>query len=229
MLSIRLTEQALQELDRAAVERGVSRSVLVRRRLTDPETAGAALEMIAEMDTQELAQVVSLAARSGSVQAMKLRDEQLRRGESSSSAADPLAELDELARRRSVAWLRWPIPKTSELDVFVRFCANVLTTEDGSPLEIEPFQREILTAFFEGVSETVVIIPKKNGKSSLLASGALFHLLSEPSAEIIIVAAARDQASIMLRRLHPPLAGARLGGHSVRRPAAPAARPGRAA
>ena len=103
MLSIRLTEQALQELDRAAVERGVSRSVLVRRRLTDPETAGAALEMIAEMDAQELAQVVSLAARSGSVQAMKLRDEQLRRGESSSSAADPLAELDELARRRSVA------------------------------------------------------------------------------------------------------------------------------
>ncbi len=87
-----------------------------------------------------------------------------------------------------------------ELGEFCAFCSNVLTTEGGTPLEIEPFQRVILAEFFAGAFETVCLIPKKNGKSSLISAVALWNLLSTKTAEIIIVAAARDQAGILLRQ-----------------------------
>ena len=60
----------------------------------------------APMDEEELARVVSTAARAGSVQAMKLRWLMLARGrlapgeEDTADGDDPLAEVDELARRR---------------------------------------------------------------------------------------------------------------------------------
>lgn len=44
----------------------------------------------------------------------------------------------------------------------------------------------------------MVLIPKKNGKSTLVAAVALHHLLSTPFANCIIVAAARHQAEIVL-------------------------------
>ncbi|MEK6251855.1 MAG: terminase large subunit [Actinomycetota bacterium] len=89
----------------------------------------------------------------------------------------------------------------SELDGFCRFCGELLTTEDGTPLAIENFQRLILADFFDGCRETVVLVGKKNGKSSLLGAIALYHLLSTPEAECMIVAASRDQAGIMLRQI----------------------------
>lgn len=73
--------------------------------------------------------------------------------------------------------------------------------EDGRPFVIEPFQREILADFFGGARELVVLLPKKQGKSSLVASLALWHLLSVPAAEAVIVAAARDQAGIVLKQV----------------------------
>lgn len=57
------------------------------------------------MDKDELALVVSEAARLGNTQAMKLRWEMLRTAEEpgdQGAAVDPLAALDELAERRSV-------------------------------------------------------------------------------------------------------------------------------
>lgn len=70
----------------------------------------------------------------------------------------------------------------SDLDRFVNFAASVLTTEDGSPLVIEPFQRAMLTEHFAGVRELVCITPKKLGKSSLLAGRGLFELITVPDA-----------------------------------------------
>lgn len=58
----------------------------------------------------------------------------------------------------------------------------------------------MLTDLFDGVRETLILIPKKNGKSTLLGALALFHLCTTPDAECIIVAASRDQAGIMLRQ-----------------------------
>jgi phage terminase large subunit-like protein len=89
----------------------------------------------------------------------------------------------------------------AELDAFARFCSGALTIETGEPFELEPFQRLILEDYFAGSRELVVLLPKKNGKSSLVAALALWHLLATPFAEAIIVAAARDQAGIILRQV----------------------------
>ena len=90
---------------------------------------------------------------------------------------------------------------TDALDQFCEFAERFLTDEDGRPLVIEDFQRKILGGFFDGCRETVVVVGKKNGKSSLLGAVALFHVLSTSEAECVIVAASRDQAGIMLRQV----------------------------
>lgn len=58
----------------------------------------------------------------------------------------------------------------------------------------------MLFDLFAGMRETVIIIPKKNGKTTLLAALALYHLFITRDAECVIVAASRDQAGIMLRQ-----------------------------
>jgi transposase len=65
------------------------------------EARSSAAARPAPMDAAELAQVVSKMARAGSVQAAKLRWEMLREQVSLGSESNgPLAEVDELARRR---------------------------------------------------------------------------------------------------------------------------------
>jgi phage terminase large subunit-like protein len=85
------------------------------------------------------------------------------------------------------------------LDSFEAFCAE-LKVEDGSPFVLQEFQRTIVWDYFDGVTELVIIIPKKNGKTTLLAALALYHLLVTPNAECVMVAAAREQAEIVLRQ-----------------------------
>lgn len=80
---------------------------------------------------------------------------------------------------------------------------------------VEPFERRMLRNFFAGVRSTLILIAKKNGKTTLLAALALFHLLSTPDAECVIAAASRDQAAIMLKQIRgfirrSPLLKARL-------------------
>jgi len=88
----------------------------------------------------------------------------------------------------------------SELDLFADFCRSALTVESGAPLEIHEFQRRMLADLFSGMRETLILIPKKNGKSTLLGALALYHVCTTPDAECVIAAASRDQASIMLRQ-----------------------------
>lgn len=84
----------------------------------------------------------------------------------------------------------------AELEIFGRFCAN-LRLEDGRALVLEEFQRVMLARYFGGAIETLIVIPKKNGKSTLLAALALYHLVSTPDAECVVGAASRDQATIL--------------------------------
>lgn len=65
---------------------------------------------------------------------------------------------------------------------------------------LEPFQRTMLADLFAGARETLILLPKKNGKSTTMGALALFHLLSTPDADCIIVAASREQAEIILRQ-----------------------------
>jgi len=85
------------------------------------------------------------------------------------------------------------------LDDFEKFCA-LLTLDSGHALALEPFQRVILGDYFAGTPETLAILPKANGKTTILASLALFHVCTVPDAEVVIVAAARDQAGVLLKQ-----------------------------
>jgi phage terminase large subunit-like protein len=87
-----------------------------------------------------------------------------------------------------------------ELEHFALFGERALRTENGEPLRLYREQRWMLADMFGGCRETVILISKKNGKSSLLAALALYHLYTTPDAECVIAAASRDQAAIMLRQ-----------------------------
>jgi len=83
-----------------------------------------------------------------------------------------------------------------ELDVFERFCQG-LVLEQGGPLLLEAFQRLMLADYFAGATETLILLSKKNGKTTVLAALALFHLLVRWDAECVLGAASRDQATIL--------------------------------
>lgn len=84
----------------------------------------------------------------------------------------------------------------AELEAFRRFC-GALILESGARMRLEPFQAALLADYFAGTTETLVLLPKKNGKSTLLAALALFHLMTTHDAECVIAAASRDQATIL--------------------------------
>jgi phage terminase large subunit-like protein len=50
---------------------------------------------------------------------------------------------------------------------------------------------------FSAGRETLVLIPRANGKSTLLAAIALWELLKSPHAQIVVGAASREQASVL--------------------------------
>lgn len=82
---------------------------------------------------------------------------------------------------------------------FARFVGE-LRVEDGSSMLLHEFQRLLLADYFGDARETVIILPKKNGKSTLIAALILYHLIVTPNAECVVVAAAREQAEIILRQ-----------------------------
>jgi len=75
-----------------------------------------------------------------------------------------------------------------------------LKLEDGSPFVLHEFQRTMLADYFDGTTETLILVSKKNGKTTLLAALALHHLMVTPDAECVIAAASRDQAQILLNQ-----------------------------
>ncbi len=84
----------------------------------------------------------------------------------------------------------------NSLPGFVEFCL-ALKLENGKPLELYPGQKKMLRDFFLGARETLILVPKKNGKTTLLAALALYHLLVTRDASCVIGAASRDQATIL--------------------------------
>jgi phage terminase large subunit-like protein len=76
------------------------------------------------------------------------------------------------------------------MDGFVGFCKLI-------GVELEPFQRKIATAIAGPQREAVVLIPRGNGKTHLLAAIALHHLLSVEGAAVYCAAASREQARIL--------------------------------
>ena len=108
---------------------------------------------------------------------------------------------------------------TYDLRGFLAF-SRLLKVESGKPLKIREFQKAILRDHFGAGRELVVVIPKKNGKTTLLAALALYHLHANPQAEIPVVAASRDQAGVMFRQAEKLVrnSGERVEGHRRPRP-----------
>ena len=79
----------------------------------------------------------------------------------------------------------------SELGRFKRFCSEVLE------LRLEPFQVEITREVFSPRRECLILLPRGNGKSTLLAAIALWHLLSAKQPQVAVGAASRDQAAVL--------------------------------
>ena len=87
----------------------------------------------------------------------------------------------------------------ARLESFAQFCAH-LRLENGDPFELEDFQHRMLFDYFAGITETLVMLPKKNGKTTLLGALALHHLITTADAECVIGAATRDQAGILFKQ-----------------------------
>ncbi len=102
-------------------------------------------------------------------------------------------------------WLRYA--HGSEVEHFAAFCREHLVQSvdewDGLPLELEVFQVRIMgeaLAYDESGapvwSSVVIILPRKNGKTLLLAAYAVYRLLtSDGSPEILLAASSDKQAS----------------------------------
>lgn len=81
----------------------------------------------------------------------------------------------------------------TEIDRFAEFCSK-LTLTGGGRMKLEPFQRKMLADYFAGVRELVICIPKKNGKTTLLAALALYHLVTTDDADCVVSANSAKQA-----------------------------------
>lgn len=79
---------------------------------------------------------------------------------------------------------------------FESFC-ELVTTESGGPFRLEWWQRLVLIAYFAGVTEILIVVPKGNGKTTLLAALAVFHLLTTDYPEVYIGASTKAQADVM--------------------------------
>src|SRR5215211_4917037 len=78
-------------------------------------------------------------------------------------------------------------------------------------LRLEPFQHEIVREVFSDRRELLVLLPRGNGKTTLMAAVGVFSLLSTPEPAIYVCAASRDQARLLfdtakrMVRGHPDL------------------------
>ena len=88
---------------------------------------------------------------------------------------------------------------------FTRFCRKI-------EFPLETFQRKIASAAFGPQRELVVLLPRGNGKTSLLAALAVHHLVMVENAACFVAASSRDQASLLHEyaaafAAHPALEG----------------------
>ena len=99
--------------------------------------------------------------------------------------------------------------------IFEQFCAQHIKQSigqfAGKPLNLEPFQRdfvyELLSRDPESkkrvYQEAMLLLPRKSGKSTLIAALALFQTIRDAGKEpqTIVAAASRDQAAIIFRQI----------------------------
>lgn len=122
----------------------------------------------------------------------------------------PRYNLDEAAESKQIT------PEMEELyskDI-AAFLENEYYLENGELIKLEPWQKRILTSVFKRRKYTkserqyqlvLLMLPKKNGKTSILAGLALWALFfdkdNESPLEVYCLAADKDQAAILYRKV----------------------------
>jgi phage terminase large subunit-like protein len=89
----------------------------------------------------------------------------------------------------------WTPGGIEHANLFGRFIGSLQLPDAAGLMEYEDWERIALGDFFCGIPETVILLPKKNGKTHLMAVLALFHLLTLEDAECTIIAASKTQAN----------------------------------
>jgi phage terminase large subunit-like protein len=64
-------------------------------------------------------------------------------------------------------------------------------------LQLEPFQRRIVRMVLDGEPESLVLLSRGAGKSTLVGALAVHHLLTVPRAAVYVAAASREQARVV--------------------------------
>lgn len=99
------------------------------------------------------------------------------------------------------------------IEFIEKFCKNSKGEWAGKPVKLELFQKAFISALFGFVDkntgfrkykETLFMVTRKNGKSTMLAGIALYMLIAdnEPGAEIYSTATKKDQARIIFDETH---------------------------
>jgi len=86
------------------------------------------------------------------------------------------------------------------VDEYASACRELITLDNGLPLELEDFQLEIIADLLSGVRELHVRVPEENGKTTLLAAVTLIHLLSTPDPRVAVGARNKDQAKVLFNQ-----------------------------
>lgn len=82
---------------------------------------------------------------------------------------------------------------------FAAYCQK-LRLDNGERFLLEPFQEQVAADIFAGFSETWMIVPEGNGKTTFMAALALYHGDYTESAFVPIGASSREQAEILYRQ-----------------------------
>ncbi len=109
-------------------------------------------------------------------------------------------------------------------DAVLRLMRNLTLAKGrwaGKRMPVQPFQEELTRDVFSlreddptrrQYQEAVIFMPRKNGKSTLVAAWALALLMEEPGGEVLGVAAKREQAAILLNAAKEFVRGSSIGG-----------------
>jgi phage terminase large subunit-like protein len=75
-----------------------------------------------------------------------------------------------------------------------------LILDTGHSWRPEAFQDAFVADVFAGTKECWLVVPEGNGKTTLLAGLALYHVEHRPFASVPVAAASREQAEILYRQ-----------------------------
>jgi phage terminase large subunit-like protein len=82
---------------------------------------------------------------------------------------------------------------------FRRWAAD-LTLDNGEPWVLEPFQEAFVADIFDGFNVCWLVVPEGNGKTTLIAGLALYHIEFTPTGYVPVAASSRDQAEWIYRQ-----------------------------